>query len=128
MNTEQKKVQQAMAAGAQLVVELLGNHPTRPTALAYITGLGGLSDTYDGSDPVSEMLGVDGILKHCRETTGHFIGNAPSARNAIQERIDAARRKDQLKAAEKPKRGDFERPTKSVRTKPDTQCSETMGG
>lgn len=88
----------AKAAGAQQVVDLLGNHPATPTARKFVASLGGVQDDYTGDNPVAEMDGVDEILSYCRNNTGYFMGNAPGIRNAIQERIDVARRKDQSKA------------------------------
>ncbi len=114
--------QNAMAAGAQAVVDLLGNSSLRTPALAYVASLGGVDSAYDGSNPVSEMAGVDGILEHCRKVSGQFIGNAPSVRVTIQARIDAEKsdapgRETEPEAPSETKGRGFKRTTKPFRAK-----------
>ncbi len=95
----------AKAAGAQQVIDLFGNHPATQTAREFVISLGGVQPDYVNDDPVSEMQGVDEVLKYTREHTGMFLGNAPSIRTAIQERIDVAGRQNQPKAVKEIDKG-----------------------
>lgn len=95
----------AKATGAQQVIDLLGNHPATQTARKYVISLGGVQDEYNNDDPVSEMQGVDEVLEYTRGQTGMFLGNAPSIRTAIQERIDVAGRQSQPKAVKEVDKG-----------------------